>query len=340
LNKKLLSIFKFLFFLSLGIFLVWLSVKDFTAADLDHFYRAIQMADYSWIILSMLLGVLSHFLRAVRWVMLLEPVGYKPSTRNTFFAVMVGYLANFAFTRLGEVTRCGVLTKYEKIPFPVSFGTVIVERTFDMLCLFLIFVYVILAEYDRIQDLAREYILNPAGEKFNSLMANTAFMWAAAGIFVATLAIFIVYRKKINAKVSGKPREIISGFWKGLISVKNLRSPGWFLMHTAFIWILYYVMLHVCFFSFSETSGLDVGQGLSVLIMGAVGVIFTQGGIGAYQFLVTKTLASPLAGISLPIAGAFSWIVWASQFVTLVLVGLISLILLPILNRDKSGNDV
>ena len=133
------AIVKFLLFLSIGMLLVWLVVKDITAEEKTNIKIAFEKANYFWIVLSMILVTVSHWSRAVRWKMLLEPLGYKPKTSNTFFAIMVGYLANLALPRLGEVSRCGVLNKYEKVSFEEAFGTVIAERAIDLLCLVLVF---------------------------------------------------------------------------------------------------------------------------------------------------------------------------------------------------------
>ncbi len=338
-KKRILTITKYLFFLALGIFLVWFSVKDFTEKDKQDFFASVQAADYKWIFLSIFLGILSHISRAIRWIMLMEPVGYTPGRANTFFAVMVGYLANFAFPRLGEVTRCGVLSKYEKIPFPVAFGTVIAERAVDLICLGIIFLVTFFSMFDSIYGLTDAYILTPLAEKLGRIAGTPLLFWGIIGSLAAIVFLFLLLRNKIGGMLSGKVKEMLKGFWTGLMSIRKMRSPGMFIAHTIFIWVMYYTMLHVCFFSFEETSGMSIGQGMTVLIMGAVGIMFTQGGIGAYHFLVSKTLTSSLAGISIPVAGAFSWVVWASQFVTILLTGVISLILLPILNREQgTGN--
>lgn len=334
-NKRLLTILKFLLFLGLGGFLVWLSVKDFTEEEKKGFFEAIKIADYKWIVLSMILGILSHVSRAVRWIMLLEPVGHKPGVRNTFFSVMVGYLANFAFPRIGEVTRCTILAKYEKVPFPLGFGTVIAERTFDVICLGIIFLLTLATQFDGIYNLVDEHIFVPVAGMFNKLGDHPVILWGLLVLFVMGVLGLIVFRNKVKALLGTKVGGMLKGFWEGLISVRKMKKPGWFLFHTLLIWTLYYVMLHICFFSFEETEDMSIGQGMAVLIMGAVGIMFTQGGIGAYHLLVSQTLTSTLIGISVPVAGAFCWIVWSSQFITLVLGGLISLILLPILNKEK-----
>ena len=311
-KKRLLSVLKFSIFLGLGIFLVWLSVKDFTEQQKQEFIAAIKIADYKWIVLSVVLGILSHISRALRWIMLLEPVGHKPGKVNTFFAVMIGYLTNFVFLRLGEVTRCTVLTKYEKIPFPLAFGTVIAERAFDALCLLLIFLITLFSQFDSIYNLVDEHIFNPVAGIFSRMGDHPTILWGGVIMLVIFALGAIYFRARIKVMLTSKLGKLVVGFWEGLMSIRKMRSPLIFLAHTVFIWTMYYVMLHVCFFSFAETSHLSIGQGMAVMIMGALGIMLTQGGIGAYHLLVSQTLTSSMIMVSVPIAGAFSWIVWSS----------------------------
>ncbi len=130
-KKQALNVLKFLFFLSIGIVLIWLAVRNKTEEELVNIKLALEAADYFWISLSIIISGLSHYFRAIRWKLMLKPMGYNPKTSNTIFALLVGYLANFALPRLGEVSRCGLLTKYEKVPFTEAFGTVIAERALD-----------------------------------------------------------------------------------------------------------------------------------------------------------------------------------------------------------------
>ena len=139
-NNRVATFIKFLLFLGLGIVIIWLSLHGLTPDEKTQILHSFRIADYNWVILTISMGIFSHFLRALRWKLFFEPMGYNPSLKNTFFAVMVGYFANMAFPRLGEVTRCGILTRYEKIPFNKSFGTVITERTIDMIIFILLFI--------------------------------------------------------------------------------------------------------------------------------------------------------------------------------------------------------
>ena len=154
-RSKIITFIKFVFFLGLGLLIIWLSVRNLTGAEKDEIIHSFRIANYNWVFLAIILGIISHVLRSLRWMIFFEPMGYHPSFKNTFFAVMVGYFANMAFPRLGEVTRCGVLARYEKIPFNKSFGTVVTERALDMIIFFLLFLLMIFTQIGTLHDYLR-----------------------------------------------------------------------------------------------------------------------------------------------------------------------------------------
>ena len=331
-KARFISVLKILFFFSLGLFLLWLSAKNLTEADKQEMYTAFSKADYTWVCLSMFLGILSHVSRAIRWNMLLKPLGYNPRTLNTFFAVMVGYFANFAFPRLGEVTRCGILKRYEKIPLNQSFGTVIAERAIDLICLVIIFMSVIFMQYDILYSLANEWIITPFKTKMIKVSEQQTLLMILGVVGITVIGLLITFRKKFQAGIFVKIKMMLLGFVEGLRTVMNIKSPLAFLAHSLFIWIMYYLMIHVCFFSINETAHLGINEALAVMVIGSVGIIFIPGGIGAYHILVSETLL--IYHIEDPIPLAFAWIVWTSQFVLLMFSGVVSLILLPIINKS------
>ncbi len=138
-KKRLIILLQYLFFLGLGIFLVWWSVKDIDSEKMAEIRSALKNARLYLIIPVFIILITSHYVRALRWRLLMEPLGYKPDKVNTFFAVMIGYLANQAFPRLGEVLKCTLLARYEKIPADKLVGTIILERLIDAICLLLVF---------------------------------------------------------------------------------------------------------------------------------------------------------------------------------------------------------
>lgn len=329
-KDKILVALKVSFFLGIGLFLIWLVVRNITDEQRQQIFKAFREADYLWVIISIVIGIISSVSRAQRWKMLLKPMGHHPKLSNTFFAVMIGYLANLAIPRLGEVSRCGILTKYENIPFNQSFGTVITERIIDTICLFILFIITFLTEYEKIYNYTLQTIVNPIQKNlsFNSLLLITA------ALIIIAIALLFFFRKKSEALFLTKVKLVIKGFVEGVISIKNVEKPVWFIFHSLFIWFAYYLMVYVCFFCFKETSLLHASTAMILLAFGSVAVIITPGGIGAYPAIITEVLS--LFSISVPIGFAFGWIVWLSQAAQLVIVGVVSLLLLPLINKGTN----
>ena len=333
----MLNILKFLFFLGLGVALIWLALRNTTDEEFANIKISLANANYFWIFLSIIISGLSHLFRALRWKILLNPLGYNPKTSNTFFSVMVGYLANFALPRLGEISRCGLMTKYEKVPFTTGFGTVISERALDVVCLILIFFAALGIEFNRISGIANDLIFNTVAEKFHSLMQKQMFVIIASITLLIIAVAFYYFRKKIQSLVSGKIMGFIRGLWAGLVSIKNVNQPVWFVIHTILIWIMYILQVYVCFFAFEGTSQLSVMVAIVIVVFGSLGVIAVPGGTGAYQLIVIQILTTVYL-IGKPVAFAFAWAVWTSQFVLIISLGLISLILLAVLNKESKQN--
>lgn len=308
--------------------MIWLVIRNLTEEQKQQIFRAFREAEYIWVFISILLGILSSISRAVRWKMLLAPLGHDPKLFNTFSAVMIGYLANLAVPRLGEVSRCGILTKYDNIPFSQSFGTVITERIIDLLSLIVLFVLTVFLEYEKIYSYASAKVIDPLKIK---LYTGHTLLYAAYLILALTIILILLFRRKTDKpSVFTKFIVLVKGFWEGVKSIRNIQSPVLFVGHSVFIWLMYYLMVYVCLFCFAETSDLSASAALVVLVFGSVAVIVTPGGIGVYQIIVAEVLL--LYSISLPIGYAFGWIGWLSQVVQVVIAALISLIVLSVKN--------
>jgi len=327
LKDKILSIFKIVFFLGIGIFLIWLVVRNLTEEQKQQIIAAFKEANYAWVVLAILVGIVSNVSRAIRWKMLLKPMGHSPKLSNTFMAIMIGYLANLAVPRLGEVSRCGILTKYEKIPFNQSFGTVITERIIDMICLIVLFIITFFVEHEKIYNYTIQTIVNPIRGKLSINTLLFSFI-----LLVGFVLLVFIFRKKSKNSFLPKIRSIIKGFIEGVISIKNVEKPFWFVFHSVFIWFVYYLTVYICFYCFKETALLKASTAMVVLAFGSVAVIITPGGIGAYPVIVTEVLS--LFNIPVPIGFALGWIVWLSQTLELIIIGLISLLLLPLINKE------
>jgi uncharacterized protein (TIRG00374 family) len=256
-----------------------------------------------------------------------EPMGYHPSFKNTFFAVMVGYFANMAFPRLGEVTRCGILAKYEKIPFNKSFGTVVTERALDLIIFFLLFILTIVTQIGTLHDYLDNHVYPGLQGKFIHPFSNPVLqIWVAISLGLI-LVLFILLRKKIrNSKTWHNIGALVLGFWEGLKSLSQIRKPVLFVFYSLAIWFLYFLMVYVCFFCFPSTSSLSLGAGLSSLVLGTIGIMITPGGIGLYPAIIQETLL--LYGLSRTTGLALGWIAWSAQTAMILIVGSLSLVLL------------
>lgn len=348
-KKHLFTALKIVFFLGIGIFLIWLVVKDLNAQERAHIMQAFKDANYWWLLPSALIAFAAHYSRALRWNMMLRPMGYRPSSLNAFLAVMIGYLANLAVPRLGEVTRCGILNKYEKIPIYKSVGTVVTERAIDLIILFLLFIFVFMVQFSRLGDYAFREILTPIKGKFLSATSEGPSLLMAAMAAFLLLAVIYALRNTIkNMALVKRIINVIRGFAEGLKAIRDVEKPWLFMLHSVFIWMGYLFMLYFCFFCLKETSSLGFDAALSLLAFGSLAMIATPGGIGTYpivmQMILMRYLA-PLDDAGMDISAsdlikvkayAFGWIAWTGQTLLILLVGLISLLLLPVINRNNS----
>jgi uncharacterized protein (TIRG00374 family) len=333
-NNKLRQVLQFIIFFGLGGALMWWQYSGFTPEQKSNFYNGLRNADYFWFAVATVIGMISHLLRATRWQMLLEPLHEKAKLGNRFYAVMIGYLANYAFPRLGEVVRCTVVKTSDNIPFAKSFGTVVIERIVDLLCLGLIFLCVLLLEFNELQSLWQKYISLPASEKISGIAGNPGKLMVFILILLILIAAFFFLRKK----VAGKTKSFFTGLKDGILSVSKVKSPLSFSVQTLLIWIGYYIGLYACFFCFNETSSLTLNSALILILFGSFGIAFTPGGTGAYQVIVTAILVD-IAPATEPVAASFAWLAWGTQVATVVLFTGIAFLVKPLLNKIGQGEN-
>ena len=333
-NKNTKSIIQFIVLLSIGVLLVWLSFRS-VWTEKEKIIDSFKNANYLWVVISILISLFSHFLRAFRWNYLLKPAGYSVTTTNAVGAVLVGYFANYGLPRMGEITRCTLVTKYDDVPFEVALGTVITERIVDVLLLLAIFFLTLVAQFTQLKDLTATYIYNPMMLKFKGFTEHPVkFIVFIAVLLTVAVALFLI-RKKITGLLKGKLGNIIKGFGKGLSSVKDIDKKFQFIALSIAIWASYFYSLYACFFAFTGTAHLGQSECLVLLLFGTFGVMFSPGGLGAYPAIITALLL--YYGVDQISAFSFPWMAWTSQFVLIVVLGLLSLILLPIINKSKAN---
>lgn len=332
-KKRLRTIFQYAFFLGLGIFLVWWSIRELTPEDKIQIKLALQRARY-WLVIPVF-GILlfSHYIRALRWGLLIQSLGYQPTRSNTFFAVMIGYLANQAVPRLGEVLKCTVLARYEKIPADKLVGTIILERLIDAITLLLVFA-ITLGIQPGLYNQILETFFAKTGVKEETSFSGGILLLLAAALIALLIGAWMIIKKKTFTDLFTIFIKIAGRIWQGISAIQHLRKRGQFLLLSLLLWSLYLLGGYIGFFALQETSHYGIREAFTVLSAGSVGMIVTPGGIGAYAYILEKTML--LYDLQKGIALAFGWLLWLAQTVVILLGGLISFVAIPWYNKKRS----
>jgi uncharacterized membrane protein YbhN (UPF0104 family) len=317
------------FFFLLGIALIWWSLHQIPAEEWTKFTLALKQSKL-WIVFPVfiILG-LSHFLRALRWRLIMEPLGYQPSIANTYFAVLIGYLANLAIPRLGEVLKCTILAKYEKVPAEKIVGTIVAERAFDVLSLGIVFLLALGLQFNVIEAGWNQLKNQTATPLINSNEGNWK-IYLYIGIGILLLALFFILRKRIPTIVASI-KQILSGIWEGVMSATKLKQQKLFFVYSIGIWFLYLLATYVGLYATAGTES-SFATAISCLAYASIGMILTPGGIGAYAYFMAKVLE--LNGVDYTLGLANGTLQWFSQFLIVLVLGGLSLILLPIINKQ------
>ncbi len=295
--------------------MVWYSLSKVSVEELLVYAKN---ANYTWIVLGMFLGLLSHLSRAYRWRFQLEPMGYKIKLGNSIMAVFVTYLINYTIPRAGEVARASLLTNYEDVPFEKGFGTIVAERIADMLVMLGIITITLFLEFD--------FIYSFLIEKFDPIKITMALVG-----FVVLMIVFFTYIRRSRSKIALKIKAFVNGLIEGALSIFKMKKKWAFIFHTLFIWGMYILMFYVTSFSLEETSNIPFAAILIGFIAASFSIAATNGGIGSYPLAIYAAFS--IFGIAEEPSIAFGWIMWASQTIMIIVFGGLSLIYLPIYNR-------
>ena len=307
--------------LGIGILLIYYSLSSATPQERAILWNNIKDAPPVYIAVSLMFGVLSHLSRAYRWQYLLQPMGYHPKLSNRFMAVMAAYLANLGIPRSGELLRGALLTTYEDVPFEKAFGTIISERIADFLMLLLVVGIAIILQTDTLLGYLHEQNINPL----------YTVLFLAAGVLLIALGFKIIQRAKTG--ILAKLKDFMAGLVEGMKSILKMRNKWAFIGHTFFIWIMYILMFWVIKFTIPEISYASTGVILAAFVIGSFAISVTNGGIGVYPISIGALFI--FFGFSKEGGEAFGWIVWGSQTLLVLVLGALSFLLLPILNRKK-----
>lgn len=307
--------------IAIGVFLVLYWYYKTSPSDREQIIYYIKEANIFWVTLSLVLGLLGHISRAIRWNYLLEPLGYKPKLINNILMIFMAYLANLGVPRTGEFLRATALTTYEGVPFEKGFGTIVTERVIDVFMLLLVVAITLLLQTDIIIDFFQK----------RGLDLNGIFL--LLGVGVIGFLIFVVFIKKSKSKIALRIKDFVKGLLDGVFSIFKMKRKWAFVFHTLLIWSCYIGMMWVIKFTVPATANLGLSEVMVAFVFGAFAMATTNGGVGLFPILVSKALA--LFGIQEVSGDAFGWIMWIAQTLMNIVFGAISFLLLPLLNRNR-----
>lgn len=321
-NKKLAAAIRYALFAGIAVVLIWFIFRD---QDIDQLLAAANKINYWWILFSMLVSIPGYIIRGARWNLLLKTLGYNPSLTNATKAVSMGYLFNLAFPRLGEVTRCTVLNRQEKIPLNTLIGTVVAERAIDVVCLLLIILFVVFAGADMLGKHLNQLLLVPLQTKLSGIADNTILLVALVALAIVGLVALrlVITRTSFGAKVKG----FIGDFTSGITSVFRMKNQGRFWLLTLALWFVYFAMMYVCYFGIPELLKLSFIDSLFVFVLGSLGMAApTPGGAGTYE--LTATAGFTLVGVAAQDGLVMVTVFHISQILTNIIMGTISMLTL------------
>jgi uncharacterized membrane protein YbhN (UPF0104 family) len=336
-KKSILTLIKTVLPLLLGVYLIWFFFSSMSDSSKEQFYSAIKEANYLWLFLSVLFGWIATVSRAIRWGYVIEPLGYKTPLWNRYHAVMIGYLINLTIPRAGEASRAAMLYRSDEVPFAKAFGTIVAERAVDLMMLAGIGLFTMYIGAGDFELIWSEMITKFSGAP----KEEGGFPWkyVVLGILALGMA-YLAYKYKKDEKFKTKIKEFITGLIGGLLSVFKSKNPEGYIFHSIAIWACYLIMFALPFYALDQTSDFPVKGMLIGFIAGSIGIIFTNGGIGTYPLLVGLVIAFYLKA-DYPaeaegIGNALGLLIWTSQTLMMIIMGLVSLVMLPKNHNEKN----
>lgn len=327
-KKKILKTAQYLAFFVLGILLFWWVYRDM---DMQKFKQQLPSVSLWWLVVSFVFSILSHISRAIRWNMLIRPLGYNPRTINSFLSVLVMYLTNFIIPRAGELARCTVLGRYEKIPFTKLVGTVVIERTTDLLAMIVFAIGIILLQWPIFSKFLSQ---NPdVNAKLGSLFSVVHVIFAFL-LLIGCIILVLAFRKKIKQTAFfQRISHLYYNFTEGIKAIGKLEHKWRYIGHTVFIYLMWLMALYVVFLSYPPTKHLSILTGMATFVMGGLAMVAPiQAGMGAWHFMVYQTLF--IYGIDKEFGKDFALIAHTTTNLFLLIIGVIALMILPVINRN------
>ncbi len=316
-KKSSFKVVKIILPLLLGALIIYISYVQFTPTQLEEIGGYLRDANYNYIFLGMLLAFLSHLSRAWRWNYMLVALDRKPKFLSNIIAIGSGYAMNLLIPRSGEVTRAVIVNRTDGVPVDKGLGTIIAERVLDLIMLLIITATAMLTASNEIL----QFFSN--GLERAMAQANPFKIILLFAVTILAIIIAIIFLRKL--KLFKKVKKFVSGIKDGFITIWTMPYKWLYLLHTTIIWLLYLAMFYVCIFSIPDTDSMPVSAVLCAFVAGSFAVAFTNGGLGAYPYLISQVLL--LFGYSAVVGTAFGWIVWLSQTALVIVFGLVSFLL-------------
>lgn len=330
-RRKILSILQIILFLGGGIFLAWWQLKTMTPSEKSEFLSALSSVNY-WIVIPIFfMNIISHVSRSIRWKILMEPLGFSPKLKNVFCVTMIGYLVNAAIPRMGEIIKCTFLAKYEKLKIDKLIGTIIIERSFDLVCYIVFIGITIMIQLEVVKDFFTDKLLpSISTDKKDWTFKLLALMGV---ILLIVMLIKYLFKKFRQNKLVQKIKSIKEGIIEGLRAVFRIQNKKGFFLHTLLIWVMYLLQIYFGFSGMNGTEHLGIQAAFSVLALATLAMIITPGGIGSFPIFIMQVLL--IYHIDSPVGRAFGWMMWGITSLQSVALGIISLVLIPYINQSK-----
>jgi uncharacterized protein (TIRG00374 family) len=329
LKKILNTTIKVFLPLIVGLLLLWFLYRDMDFAEIGQVIR--KGMRFDMILFSLVFGLVANVIRAYRWGLLIQTLGERFRLRNLVYAVLGNYAINFVLPRVGEVWRCGIITKYEKISFPRLLGTLLIDRMTDTLSVGLLTLTIFAFNFNFFRNF---FARNP--ELMIEYPADSGVIWIVVVAVILAAAVWFTFTRLSHLALVQKAKELLANVWKGMKSVWLMERKGLFLLETLLIWSCYFCYFYITFYAFDFTSHLGVGTGLIAFTMSSIAVaVPIQGGIGPWHFMVIATLMC--FGVKETDAAAFALVVHTVQSVWTALCGLFGIVALPVVNKDKAS---
>jgi uncharacterized protein (TIRG00374 family) len=333
-TKTVTSVLKYVGSLALAVVLLYFAFRN---VEWEDFVQKAKSVDYTWVIVSIFLSFLAYYARAYRWNILLRPMGHTHlSTGRTTLAILIGYLANLAFPRLGEITRCGILKRSDDVPVSSGLGTVITERVIDVLTLLVLLLFTLIVESDRLLLFLGELFgFSSEGGVIGTSVGEGFYQKVGFGALI--LLVIVGLLNFLARRAGGKVKAFIRELYEGVISLRKIDNLTGFIISTLVLWVVYYFMSYLIIFSLPETSHLGWMVGVMLLVTGGIALaIPVQGGFGTYHTLISAMLA--LYAVEKTTGVFLATLLHTSQVVAVAIFGGIALVI-SLFTRNARKND-